>query len=293
MKKLIFVIMILSIFVFGKNINKTYSGIDELEIELVLSSCEIIKSNDTKIHVNVEYTYNEDVYKVVFKEKTDKLVVEEKFEDNDDNDGESIWKISIPDGMEVEFSSATGCLTLKGINAKLEGSSGTGCLTGENLSGKYELGSGTGNIEVTDSEGDFELNSGTGNVKISNSKGEFDANSGTGKVIAENIIILDSADMGSGTGKVIVINVQGKEFELEISSGTGNVELDLDGKKLDGHYILESRDKKGRIVSPFKIENTEEIDEGDSKRIRKSFTIGKSNTEISLSSGTGKVVLKK
>ncbi|NPE27346.1 hypothetical protein HNV12_05075 [Methanococcoides sp. SA1] len=297
MKKIIIIVFsvlfLLSTFSFGNEINKSFSAKEELEIELILGDCEILKSNDNKIHVNVDYSYSEDIFKAVFKEKNDKLLIEEKFEDNDDNDGESIWKISIPDGMEVEFSSATGCLTLKGINAKLEGSSGTGCLTGENLSGEYELGSGTGNIEVTDSEGDFELNSGTGNVKISNSKGEFDANSGTGKVIAENIIILDSADFGSGTGKVEVSEIKGKDFDLEIGSGTGNVELDLKGKTIDGHYILETRDKIGRISCPFKFDNEEKFEDGNSKKIRKSFTIGKSSTEISLSSGTGKVVLKK
>ena len=279
---------------FAKKINKTYSGMEELEVELVLGDCEFVKSTDNKIHVAVEYSYSDEAFKVLFKEKSNKLNIEEKFEDyGDDNNGDSFWRISVPDGMEIEVSTATGCITLKGINANFEGSSGTGRLVAENVSGEFELSSGTGNVEVTKSKGEFDLNSGTGKVIINNSKGEFDAGSGTGKVIAENIEIDDSADLSSGTGKVKVTGIKGKDFDLEISSGTGSVELDLNGKKIYGYFILETRDKIGRISCPFKFDNVEKFENGKSKRIRKSFTIGKSQTTISIQSGTGKVALKK
>lgn len=292
-KTFLFALILLSSVLFAKEIKKDFSKVKKMDVKLVLGSCEFQKSSDGKIHVTVDYSFDEENFKTIFKEKNNKLSIEEKFEQDSDNDGESFWIISMPDDIDVEFSSATGNLSIKGLNAEFEGSSGTGCITIQNSQGEFELSSGTGVVEASNCEGEFELSSGTGTLKIKNCKGEIEASSGTGRVTAENITIENSSEFSSGTGKTSVKKISGKDFDLEISSGTGRAELDLEGKKVSGEYILEAQQKSGKIESSYKFDKEEEIEDDNSTRIRKSFVIGNSKSIISINSGTGKVILKK
>ena len=298
-KKIIFLSLTIGLFILQNSIafaeeeiQKTFDKKKEIEIKCVLGGCEILKSKDNKIHVDLIYSYDEEDFKAEFEERGDKLVIEEEIYGNNSN-GHSHWKIYIPDGMEVDFESATGGLTVEGVDADLEGSSGTGSMTLINIKGEYEVSSGTGSVKLSDSEGEFELSSGTGRIRIEDSKGIFEGSSGTGSVKAENIIIEDEADFSSGTGSVNVTLIKGKDFELNLGSGTGSVELDLGGKKIDGYYEFTTNARNGKIDSPYKFDNEEEFWEGNAEKVKKSFTIGKSATRIYLSSGTGRVKLEK
>ncbi len=297
LKKILFFLslilcFVISINLFAKELSKTFSAKKELEIHCVLGSCEIIKSKDNNIHVDLEYSYDDVNFTPKFREKTNKLVIEEIIE-GDNVDGHSNWVISVPDGLEIEFESATGGLSVKGIKADFEGSSGTGSIYVENCKGEFDLNSGTGRVQVSDSNGEFKLNSGTGSVNVENSTGEFEANSGVGKVKGKNLTINDSADFNSGTGSVEVTNISGKDFDLSLNSGTGNVALDLDGQKVEGEYVFSTLARIGKISCPFEFDSEEKYWDGDTERIKKTLIIGDSQTYISISTGTGRAKLYK
>ena len=63
--KLVILIFVLSLTVYGNSnrvIEKEFEDISKIDIELSLGNCEVEKSNDGKIKVRVEYTYDEDEF---------------------------------------------------------------------------------------------------------------------------------------------------------------------------------------------------------------------------------------
>lgn len=286
--------LFLSSTLFAKEIKKEYSGQSELKIKLILGSCTILDSKDNKIHILLEYTYDDEFFTPVFKVTEKKIQIKETFHGPDGKDGDSKWTINLPAGMEVDFESATGDLAVEHVSdIKLNGSSGTGCITASNITGEIDVSSGTGNVEVQESSGEFELNSGTGDVKISESKGTFDANSGTGDVFGFHITIEDDAEFNSGTGEAEVKSPMGKDFELSLNSGTDDAILDMDGKAIEGYFEFTAQDRRGSIVSPVEFDKEEILDNDNVNQVRKSFTKGKDSPRYFISSGTGKAKLKK
>ena len=131
-----------------KEINKTFDVKEEVKLEFALGSCWVKTSDDDKIHVLLEYSYDDETFEAIFREKNKYLNIKEKFHGNG-HDGYSNWTIYLPSDMEVEFNSGTGDLFVEKVTAEIDGNCGTG------------------DIEVNDAIGEFELNSGTGDVTIS------------------------------------------------------------------------------------------------------------------------------
>jgi hypothetical protein len=275
-----------------ERVEKAYADKDEVNIKLVLGDCHIGKSNDNRIHVHLVYTYSDDQFEPKFKERGRKLTLEEKFH-GDNPRGYSSWTVDVPEGMEIDFKSATGDLLLEGIDAEIDGNTGTGEIEIREAKGEFDLNTGTGNVDVTNSEGEFDLNSGTGNVRLENAKGNFDANSGTGDVEASNITIEYEGDFNSGTGDVEVVSPKGEDFDLTVSSGTDDAVLIMKGSPIEGYFEFTSHARKGRIDSPVKFDEEEEYWQGDNEYVRKSFTKGKETPRFYIKTGTGRAVLKR
>jgi len=289
----LFVCFILSTNSIAKEIDKKFSGKNEIKIGLVLGECEIVNSEDEFIHVHVYYTYDDESFKVLIKEKNKRLTLKERFND-DDSDGESKWTIKIPYGIEVDFESATGGLSVTGLSeVELGANSGIGNITIDKSNGKFDINCGTGNIDVTGSKGEFELNSGTGDVSIHNTQGEFDVNGGTGDVYGENITINEEADFNSGTGEALVKAPLGEDFDLSINSGTDDAILDLNGQPLKGYFEFTAHSRRGDIDCPVAFDKETTYENGNGTYDRKSFTKGKDSPRYFISTGTGKAELKR
>ena len=239
----------------------------------------------------VTHDYDDSEFEVTFKEKSSSLTIKEELHDPDG--GSSFWTIALPEGVRVDFNSATGDLEIVGLDAEVDGNSGTGDLSVNESVGEFELNSGTGDIEVSNSKGEFDLNSGTGDVNIEKSSGEFDANSGTGDVEAKNITIIDEADFNSGTGEVTVYGPKGNGFDLSLNSGTDDAVLKMAGQPIEGFFQFSAHSRKGDIKSPIAFDREEEHENGDGSYMKKSFTRGKSKNRYFISTGTGTAKLVK
>jgi DUF4097 and DUF4098 domain-containing protein YvlB len=298
-RKVVFVIifslvftMFISLIAQGKKeIEKSFDPKERVKIDLVLGDCLIQPSPDNKIHIRLVYSYDDEYFEASFREKTNSLVIREKFH-GENGDGFSRWTISLPEKLEVEFESATGDLNLEGVSGIFEGSSGTGSIEVLNAKGEFELNSGTGSVLVEGSEGEFELNSGTGRVKIEDCSGEFDANSGTGRVRAYNITIETEGEFNSGTGDVEVSRPQGEDFDLSVNSGTNDATVDMDGLPIEGYYEFSTSARSGDIDCPVDFDKEEEYYDGGDQ-VRKSFTRGKKSPRYYISTGTGTAELKR
>ena len=275
-----------------KEVKKTYDKAKEVRLKLVLGNCLIKKSTDKKIHVRLVYTYEDEKFEPKFQEKRQRVYLQEKFHGNNPR-GYSRWTLSVPDGIEIDFKSATGDLSIENISGDIEGSTGTGNIEIESATGEFDLSTGTGNVEVFDSEGEFELSSGTGDVDINNSRGNFDAGSGTGDVEASNITLEEEGEFSSGTGDAEVTIPKGQDYDLSIRSGTDDAVLHMNGKPVKGYFEFTAHARKGRITSPVKFDKEEEFTEGNNKYLRKSFTKGKKSPRIYIKTGTGRAILKR
>lgn len=276
-----------------KDIQKKYTGKKEIKVKLVLGDCYLKKSSDNSIHVHLVHSYDDDNFEPIFKEKGKSIYLREKFHGNNPG-GHSKWTIAVPEGMEIDFESATGDFYAEGISkAEIDGSTGTGDIEIKDSEGEFDLNTGTGYVEVAGSKGDFDLNSGTGKVKIENSKGNFDANSGTGDVKANNITIEEEGDFNSGTGDVEITLPKGENYDLSINSGTGDAVLNMDGQPIEGYFEFTANARSGRISSPVNFDKEEEYLEGDNEYLRKSFTKGKKTPRFFISTGTGKAKLER
>ncbi len=270
-----------------------YAGMEKVKIKLILGSCHIEKSKDNSIHVKVVHSYDEDDFEAKINTKGKTLYLKEKLH-SDNNGGHSDWTVAVPNGMEVDFETATGSLDITGVeDLEIDGNSGTGSHEIEEASGKFKLNTGTGSIEAINSKGDFDLNTGTGRVKIENCKGNFDANSGTGNVFGRSITIEDEAEFSSGTGDAEAAKPMGKDFDLSLSSGTGDAVLDMDGQPIEGYFEFTANARRGRIISPIKFDKEEEDEDGNNNYYRKSFTKGKKTPRYFISTGTGKAELER
>jgi len=130
-------------------------------------------------------------------------------------------------------------------------------------------------------------------VVVEDCQGDFDVNSGTGKVIAKNLTIEREAEFHSGTGSAEMTAPSGKDFDLEINSGTGDAVLDMQGKSLEGYFEFQAHSRKGEIICPEKFDKEEEYGENGETYLRKSFTRGKETPRYFISTGTGEAELRK
>jgi len=275
----------------GKIFKESYDTKDRVKIKLVLGDCTIKKSDDSNILVMVNYTYDDDNYEVRVKEKAKSLTLEEKFF-GEDTQGDSEWTIHLPENVEVDFSTATGDLTVENVSVELDANSGTGNLSVSKSNGEFDLNSGTGDVKVNDANGEFDLNSGTGDVEISNSRGEFDVNSGTGDVKGSHLTVEDEGEFNSGTGDAEVTDPKGENFDLSLNSGTGDATLILDDTPLEGYFEFRTTSSRGDIKCPIDFDEESESWDDHDEYVRKSFTRGKKTPRYFISTGSGTAELK-
>jgi len=277
-----------------KKISKNFSNIESVKCNFALGNVEIQKSSDNKVYVSVAFTHIKKCFEPVMSVRGKKLVLEEKFSDNDnENNGYSNWMISLPKGTKIKINTGTGDIIIKNVGVKVEANTGTGTIEISDSKGEFEMNTGTGNIDLINGNGEFDLNTGTGHVSIADTKGEFKANSGTGSVKAENVFVIFEGEFNSGTGNVKVVSPKGEEFDLSLNSGTGDAVLYMKGQPLNGYFEMRCNARKGKIISPVKFDKEKEYDKGNQKRLEKSFTKGSKKRRFFISTGTGKAVLKK
>jgi len=273
---------------------KTYSNITDIKCKFSVGDLEIQKSPDEKIYVEVSYTHSKKYFEPIFRTVGQRLILEEDFfrEDNHSGRGYSTWIVRIPDNIEIDMNTGTGSVIVNGCKVELDVNTGTGDIRVRNSTGRLKLNTGTGDIEISNCEGELRFNTGTGSVRITETKGELKANSGTGSVRAANITIVSDAEFASGTGSVKVISPKGEDFDLTLSSGTGNAVLDMQGEEIKGYFEMSCGEYRGRIDCPIAFDNEDVFGEKRNKTITKSFTKGSNSRRFYISTGTGKAVLK-
>ena len=239
------------------------------------------------------------------------MIIREKFNSNTSR-GEATWTISVPDGVEVNFSAGSGALkgsnlafdldvktgsgdiSLTQTKGDIRVSSGSGDISIESFGGELKANSGSGNIEVGSSKGELTLNCGSGDIQIMDSEAMISANSGSGNIESSGVALTGSSRFNSGSGDAKVVLASTPKFNISVNSGSGDAILDFNGNAIEGEIVMKANKRDGEINAPFDFDKTEEIEQGhDQINVIKTTKRGSSNAKISVGTGSGKAEIKK
>ncbi len=293
-----------------KEIHKTFEAKNKVRIETVSGDCTIRSGDRNEIKVDVLYSVHpEDAFEADIQERSDEIKIKERWHGR--SSGKVTWTITVPKGTDIRFSTASGDLSIDGIENEIEASTASGDITITNSQGKLEISTASGDVEVFDTTGEFDLSTASGDVKafdvsgeieistasgdirVKNSRGEFDLSCASGDIEVSGITLEDESSFSTASGDIEVGLAESLKYDLECSAASGDVELDYNGNEIKGFFEFTTKKHSGNIRSPLDFDTEEEYERGGRTYVKKSFSIGGSKPRILLSSSSGDVVLKK
>ena len=294
-----------------EEIHKTFDAKEIVEISTVSGDCIVKAGGSDKIIVDVVYSVEpEDAFKPEFRERGNRLRLKERWYGRNTS-GRVTWTLTVPPQTEIEFSTASGDLTVEGLTNSVEASTASGNVTVENTKGEFELSTASGDVSFEDTQGEFdistasgeieasniqgsiEMSTASGDIDVSDSRGHFELSCASGSVDASKIVIEEESSFSTASGKVYVSVGKTPEYDLELSSASGNVILDYNGNPIKGYFEFTARKRRGRISSPISFDKEEEYERYDQTYVRKSFTRGGANPMVTISTASGRASLRK
>lgn len=293
-----------------QTVKKSFSGIKEIDLSTG-SGDIILKKGGNEVQLELTYTYDDDEYEPEIEQKGDRLILSEEFKGRGSYNGYSKWALTIPNGLEVDVNTGSGDITADNLQIELTSNSGSGDVEGQALSGEITTNAGSGDVNLNDFDGELKVNAGSGNVELDNSNGSFKVNLGSGDVQAsdvqggfsinvgsgdielDDVIIADRSSFNAGSGDVEVSLAGDLQSDISVNSGSGDAKLDFNGSKLAGEFTMKANKKHGEISAPFTFDKVEEEKSGSQTIVKKTASIGNSDIEINIGTGSGRAIVEK
>ena len=290
-------------------LNKTFSGVKRIQISTSSGDCSLSKASNSSVTVDLTHTFG-DNYDPEIRQDGDRLIIKEKFRSNSSR-GESMWKLTVPDGVEVDFATGSGNLnasnlamdldvntgsgdiSVQQLKGDLRGNTGSGNITLTEASGEIKVNTASGDIEADKIDGELSLNCGSGDIMILDSQASFLANTGSGKIKGTNLTLTGSSRFNSGSGDAQIVLANAPTHDISVNSGSGDAVLDFNGSTIAGEIVMKANKENGVIKAPFDFDKTEEIEQGrDQVVIKKTAQRGNSDVKISIGTGSGVAQIK-
>jgi DUF4097 and DUF4098 domain-containing protein YvlB len=293
-----------------KVIDKTFEAKKNVRIETTSGDCVIKTGESGKIHVHVEYSEKaEDSFEADIQEKSNSIRIKERWQGRNSG-GRVSWTITVPSETEVDFSTASGDLSVENLNNVLEASTASGDVLIEKSQGDLEISTASGDINISDSEGKFDFSTASGDIrssqlsgeldfstasgdiKIRGAQGSFDLSCASGDVDASGITIDEDSEFSTASGDVEVTLDKSSENDIDLSTASGDVTLDYNGNEVKGYFEFTARKRSGSIRSSVEFDREEEYERNGDDYVKKSFTRGGGTPKIYISTSSGRVTLK-
>lgn len=256
-----------------RKIVKEFDKKEMVSLKTVSGDCIIKTGGNDKIIVEVENEYSpRDTFEPIFRERGKTLRLKEKLYDS--NRGRSIWVITVPEGTEIDFSSASGGMLVEDYTGELRGSTASG------------------DYEIINCSGLFHLSTASGYYEIENCKGEFDIQSASGNIDAKNIIIDQESDFSTASGNARVSLGATPEHDINVGSASGKAALDYNGNKMIGLFEITSKYDSGRIDADFEFDDVEKFSRHGQRYIMKSFVKETDQPLITIGTASGRASLR-
>lgn len=139
----------------------------------------------------------------------------------------------------------------------------------------------------------IKFNSASGSITIKKLTGVFKLNTASGFISAKQITISDQSEFHSASGSVYVSLKNTPEFDIDLSSASGAVTLDLNGNPVSGNIEMRAREKLGKIMCPLKFDIIKEEFINDQKYIVKSRLAKNSSPVFKIYTASGIAILIK
>ncbi len=271
-----------------EKISKTFKNISNLDIETVSGDCIVKAGTGNKVAVDLVYEYSQDCFEPEFIENGDRLRLKERFRGYGCS-GYSTWTITVPKGVNIDFSSASGGIALTGCEGEFILESASGRIEIENCKGDFEIDNASGRIYISASNGRFEIDNASGRIAMRDVSGEFEIDNASGTIDVENARGGFEVDNASGDIDATEILIEDRST---FDTASGDVVLNYGGNKVIGFFEFSAREDRGRIISPYKFDKEEESERGNKIYVRKSFTRERAKPEIILSTSSGRAELR-
>ncbi|MCP4565947.1 MAG: DUF4097 domain-containing protein [FCB group bacterium] len=252
---------------------RTFDKKDRIKVKTISGDLIVKKGESDEIRVEVINSYSpRDSFEPQMRESGKTLKLTERIYGS--NSGSSSWIVSVPDGVEIDFSSASGDMTVSDLNGEFTGSTASGDYEFENCRGTWNLSTASGDIELDGCEGEFELSTASGDV---------DAN---------NVVVGYESSFSTASGSVDVRLAKSSEYDLHLGSASGRAVLNYSGNPIKGTFEMVSRDRRGRISAPYDFDHEEKFRKWGERYVRKSFTKGTDAPLITIETASGKAALR-
>lgn len=273
-------------------LHKKFKAKSNLDISLVSGDCIIKTGSSDVIKVDVIFDVRpSDSFEPIIKESGRTLKIKERWHGS--SSGDVVWTITVPPNTSVDFSSASGDLSVEGLIESLEGRTASGDITVIDSKGDFELKTASGDIEAEDIQGEFEIKAASGDIDIKNASGSFEISCASGDIKASDIIITEDASFSAASGDIDIRLKKTASADLEISAASGDVSLDYQGNPVKGLFEFSSRKHKGRIRSDISFDSEVDFERNGREYVKKTFTKGTKSRVVLLRTASGNITFKK
>jgi DUF4097 and DUF4098 domain-containing protein YvlB len=255
-------------------VSESFENIERIKIKTVSGHCVVNKGDAKEVTLEVINSYSpRDSFEPKIKESGKTLRLTEKIYGS--NSGSSTWILTVPDGVEIDFSTASGDLDISDVEGFFAATTASGDIDLENCSGAFEISTASGDIMVDDCHGEFQLATASGSID------------------AVGVVIDYESSFSTASGRVDVTLAKSAEHDINVGSASGSAILDYGGNPIKGTFEMEAKVHSGRIVCPIDFDDEETYGKWDQEYVRKTFTRGNDTPVITIGTASGKAVLKK
>lgn len=292
------------VFAQEQTINKSFSNIKDIRLTTASGNITLKKGSGADVKVTVKHNYNNEDYKAILEQNGSRLTLKEEF-GRGSFSGSSNWTLELPDNLdinantgsgdidvnglsiEIKANSGSGDITLTSVNGEIDFNTGSGNMTLENVAGEVSLNTGSGDVRANKGKGNYQFNAGSGDIRVADLSGDFRINTGSGDVNAKSLAITGSSSFNTGSGNATVVLNGALNNDISVNSGSGDATLNFSGNAIAGEVTMTANKRNGEIVAPFKFDKEEEIEDGNSTRIRKTAKLGNKDIQIKVGTGSG------
>jgi hypothetical protein len=144
------------------------------------------------------------------------------------------YDVTVPPDVALNLHSGSGNVESDQVGRYLSASSGSGNVRARGVHGPADLSSGSGDVELEQNgPGDVKAKSDSGNIKVHGFNGGIIARTGSGDVEADGKLTA-AANLVSGSGNVVMHLTPDAHFNLEASTGSGDIHIGFPGAPEQG-----------------------------------------------------------
>jgi DUF4097 and DUF4098 domain-containing protein YvlB len=289
------------------DIHKTFPARERIQINTASGDVIVKVSPREEILVDIIYSGRaEGSFEPEFRESGNLLKIKEHWPGS--GSGNVTWTITVPSKTEIEFSTASGDVTLEGLQKSIDGETASGDISIEDTKGDLELSTASGDISLENIQGEsdlstasgdikgkgltgrYEMSTASGNIKISEAEGSFELSCASGDVELDRVIFKESCSFSTASGDIEIGMAQSPMDDLEISTASGDITLDYNGNEIKGYIECTVEKNHGALVVPGSFGKQIELEKHGNTYIQSTFNRGdKPKIVLESSSGTIRV----